>query len=219
LHWSLAEVVMKERAKCVGLGLAALLIGIVGAPLLGMGPHAHAQTTTATGIVIVPAPSSTPAPVYAQPAPVYAQPTYGAQTYGAPEPRRSGPNLGLIISGSVLLGVGWLSCLLVGLGAGTDPFSGRSQPEWDTFRGVGFIPIAGPWVQIGVKPNGFTEDLWGGWLVIDGLLQGAGTILLIAGIATSGGDDEASAGGDGVRWVLAPMLSPGQAGLSLAGTF
>jgi hypothetical protein len=186
------------------------------------GARGRAEAQTTQGVVIVPVPTTTPAPlvVPAQPQPVYPQPTY-APVYAQPAPARShsGPNIGLIVSGSVMLGVGWISNFLIGIGAGTDPFSSHSQPEWDTFRGTSFIPIAGPWVQLAVKPNGFTDDMWGGWLILDGLIQGAGTILLIAGIATSGGDDEATADQGGVRWTLVPTVGPAHAGLSVLGSF
>jgi hypothetical protein len=209
---------MRSRNSLPMLVLALAQLYAVAGPVM----HADAQTTQ--GVVIVPVPSTAPAPVVvapAQPQPVYAQPTY-APVYAQPAPTaraHSGPNIGLIVSGSVMLGVGWILNFLIGIGAGTDPFSSHSQPEWDTFRGTSFIPIAGPWVQLAVKPNGFTDDMWGGWLILDGLIQGAGTILLIAGIATSGGDDEATADQGGVRWTLVPTAGPEHAGLSVLGSF
>ena len=184
-------------------------------------PVRHADAQTTQGVIIVPVPSTAPVAAPVQPQPVYTQPVYApAYAQPAPAPRsHSGPNIGLIVSGSVMLGVGWIVNFLIGIGAGTDPFSNHSQPAWDTFRGTSFIPIAGPWVQLAVKPNGFTDDMWGGWLILDGLIQGAGTILLIAGIATSGGDDGATADQGGVRWTLLPTVGPGQAGLSMLGSF
>lgn len=200
------------------VGLAAL---IVLAPRLAL-------AQTGAGIVIVPSPAPAAQPA---PAPIVApatQPVLTTQAYVQPAPasvgyaqeRRShGPSVGLIVSGSVLLGVGWVANFLVGLGAGTDPFRSRSQPEWDTFRGCSFIPVVGPWVQLAFKPSGFTEDYWGAFLILDGVLQGVGTILLITAAATAGGDDDAQAERGGVQWALAPMLSADRVGLSVLGTF
>lgn len=166
-----------------------------------------------TGVVIVQAQTPTYAPVqYGQP--VYAQPAY------APQPRRrGGPNLGLIISGAVLLGVGWIANFLVGLPAGDDPFHSGAEPEWQTFRYTSFIPIAGPWVQLAVKPTGFDDDYWGMWLIIDGLMQAAGFTLLIAGIATSTSETEEVASAGGVELMLIPSAGPDHASLTLAGRF
>jgi hypothetical protein len=179
--------------------------------------HAEAQSTTASGVVVVQAPP----PQQVQYAPVvqYQQP-YAQPVYAEPAPRRrGGPNLGLIISGAVMLGVGWIANFLVGLPAGDDPFHSGAEPEWQTFRYTSFIPIAGPWVQIAVKPTEFDSDYWGMWLIIDGLLQAAGFTMLIAGIATSTSESDETADAGGVELMIVPSVSPGHAGLSLAGRF
>ncbi|AKF10282.1 hypothetical protein [Sandaracinus amylolyticus] len=74
------------------------------------------------------------------------------------------------------------------------------------------MPIAGPWIQLAVKPTAFDSDDRGTWLIFDGLLQAAGAALLIAGIATSGGDEEPALS-------ILPSAGPHHAGLSLAGRF
>lgn len=197
----------------------AIVFGAIAAAILAFAPRpVSAQDTASTGVVIVAVPAPTPA-TPAAPVPLMQPQPYAPSA--APVARRhTGASIGLIVSGSVLLGVGWIVNFLVGLGAGTDPFDGTSQPEWDTFRAYSFIPAAGPWAQLAVKPTSFTHDAWGGWLVVDGLLQGAGVALLIAGIAVAAsGDEQQSADRGGVRWALAPFLGPTQAGLSVAGTF
>ncbi len=168
-----------------------------------------------SGVVIVPAPAQqqvqyAPVQQYQQPyAPVYDQPRRG----------RGGPNLGLIISGAVLLGVGWITNFIAGLPAGDDPFHSGAEPEWQTFRYVSLIPIAGPWVQLGVQPTSFDNDYWGVWLIIDGLIQAAGFTMLIAGIATSTSDSDETADAGGVQLMVMPSVGAGHAGLTLMGRF
>ena len=174
-------------------------------------------------VIVVPTqqPQPQPQPVYVQTQPQYvvAQPGY-APVAPPPRQRGGGSHIGLIVSGAVLLGVGWIANFIVGLPAGDDPFRSGAEPEWEAFRYSSFIPIAGPWVQIGVKPTSFTQDYWAIWLIIDGLLQATGTALLIAGIATSGGDDgDLADAGDGLELMVLPNASPDGAGLTLVGRF
>ena len=98
---------------------------------------------------------------------------------------RSRPNLGLIIPGAVLLGVGWVFNFVVGLPAGDDPFDHAPPDErWNTFRGFSLVPAIGPWVQLAVQPSDFNSDYWGMWLILNGVLQTTGLVLLVVGIAT-----------------------------------
>lgn len=189
---------------------AALLVGVT-----CLVPYARAQAQS--GVVVVQAPP----PQQVQYAPVvqpYQQP-YTQPIYAEPPRRRGGPNLGLIISGAVLLGVGWIADFIISLPAGDDPFHSGAEPEWQTFRYTSFIPIAGPWVQLAVKPTSFDNDYWGMWLIIDGLLQAAGFTMLVAGIATSTSDSDETADAGGVELMLLPSVGAGHAGLTLAGRF
>lgn len=170
---------------------------------------ASAQYTSdspASGVIIVSAPTPvyTPAPVLVAPEPVPA--------------RRSHTQVGLIVSGAVVLGVGWIVNFFTGLLAGTDLFDGSSA-LWDDFRLTSLIPIAGPWVQLAVKPTDFRQDLWGPWLIFNGIWQGAGAVLLIAGLATIGDEEVAVAETNGVRWSLLPTVTPTSGGLSVVGSF
>lgn len=145
-----------------------------------------------------------------------------SETYAQPmmEPEdETRPNLGAIIPGAVLLGVGWIANFIVGLPAGDDPFvSGGAGDEWDAFRLASIIPVAGPWVQLAVKPTDFDQDYWATWLIIDGLLQAAGLTVLIVGIATPS-HSRGRASVPGPSLALRPSASPGHAGLSLVGSF
>lgn len=176
---------------------------------------AHAQDTTASGVVIIAAPSPiyTPAP----PGP-YASPYATAPAPAPPPARRSRAHLGLIISGAVVLGVGWIVNIIPGLFAGTDPF-GSDDAGWDEFRVASILPIAGPWVQLALKPTDFRNDGWGPWLIANGIWQGAGAALLIAGLATIGDEEVPVAEIEGVRFAVLPNLAPDQMGLTIAGAF
>lgn len=211
--------------------VAALAIGL-GLALAPRGAHAQATEPTEP---TEPTESAEPAALPAQPAQgpvqmIYVQPdtqTY-APAYGQPQPlyttaparqrRGGGANIGLLVTGGVMLGIGWIVNFIVGLPAGDDPFRSGSEPEWEAFRISSVLPVAGPWIQLGVKPTGFTEDYWAMWLIIDGLLQLAGTTMLIVGAATSGGD-EPLAQVDGLELRVAPVASPNMAGLALTGRF
>ncbi len=151
-----------------------------------------------------------------EPQSVYVQAQPGALVPTTTTTTRSRPNLGLIIPGAVLLGVGWVFNFIVGLPAGDDPFDSRpANPEWDTFRGFSLVPAIGPWVQLAIKPNGFNSDYWGVWLVLDGVLQTTGLVLLIVGIATP--SEEVTTTGPYVQ--ILPSVSSDHAGLMAVGAF
>lgn len=173
------------------LCLLALCVVLSGAA------HAEAQSSP---LIIVPAPAAT-----APPPP--------------PPTTRSRTHIGLIISGAVVLGTGWIFNLIVGLPAGDDPFDSSPAPEaWDAFRLTSLVPAAGPWIQLAVKPTDFRADAWGPWLVANGIWQGAGTVLLIAGLATIGDEEVPVAALGDVRLAVLPSLGP-DPGLVLAGSF
>lgn len=217
---------MHERFMGGPMCAAALAIAIA----LGGAATAQAQAGTAQAgasptIVYAqaqPQPQPQPQVVYVQPQPYGAQGVMVAQPVAQPmgTPREvSRPNLGLIISGAVMLGVGWLVNILISLPAGDDPFSSASTEAWDAFRFSSFVPIAGPWIQLGVKPTGFTDDYWSVWLLIDGLLQGAGTIMLIAGLASPSVETVYADAETGFELAIAPSIGPSHTGLTLSGRF
>lgn len=123
--------------------------------------------------------------VYVQPGQQYVQPQYGQPVYAQPvrqlQPRtETGHMTGLIVSGAVILGVGWLSNIFVSVFAGV---GGTSSDEWDTFRYLGIVPVLGPWIQMAVKPTSLDEDDWAYYLTINGIIQAVGTTMLVLGIA------------------------------------
>lgn len=171
-------------------------------------PSAHAQESGGVVIVAAPSPIYTPAPPS----------VYTPVAEPAPPARRSRTQLGLIISGAVVLGVGWIVNIIPGLFAGTDPF-GSDDPGWDGVRLASLLPIAGPWVQLALKPTEFREDYWGAWLIANGIWQGIGTVLLVAGLATIGDEEVPMAETGGVRWTMLPDIAPDHGGLTLVGSF
>jgi hypothetical protein len=177
--------------------------------------------------LIIVQPQPQPQTVYVQPSPQYGSPVYAQPSpYMDPAPaQRGGPrNLGLIISGAVILGVGWVFNIITSLFAGVhvDLFgsgSGGSSDAWEAFRYTGLIPVVGPWIQMALQPTSFGNDGWGPYLIIDGLLQAAGLTMLVIGVATQGGDEDTAENDDGIELTILPSVSPGFAGLTALGRF
>lgn len=156
----------------------------------------------------------------------YQQPQYYAPPQQQPAPPRQTrterrPIIGLVVPGAVLLGVSWIIHAAV-----VSPFAGWSidrgyQPEWDAFRAWGLLPLAGPWIQLAIKPDTGGRDGWDPYLVIDGILQAGGLTMLILGLAIQERhevyvDNERA---PGPQFAVLPMVTPEYSGLSLAGIF
>ena len=201
-------------------GGLALGIGIA-LTVVALATPAHAQQVVVQGQVPYPPPYAQPQP-YVQPQ--YVQPQYVQPAYYAPAPVRQArterrANVGLIVGGAVMLGVSWIANIAVGLPAGDDPFSSGSDPTWDSFRYSSLIPLAGPWVQLAIKPTGFTQDYWAVWLLLDGILQLTGTTLLVIGAATHRTVTVYAEASSGFELAVLPMASPEHAGLVALGRF
>jgi hypothetical protein len=132
------------------------------------------------------------------------------------EPSRG--DLPVTIAGVAVLCGGWLLNTVGSLFSGLHVQFGPSAygptddaGRWDTFRFTGIIPIVGPWIQIGIAPNGTRDAGWIAWLVGDGLMQALGLALVIAGVTISEPRREAI--------VLVPSGGPGQVGLMASGRF
>ncbi len=173
------------------------------------------------------------AQVYAQPQPYpgqqyqqYPQPAYAPQPGYAPQypaPARqphdvTRPNVGLIVSGAVMLGVGWITNIVAGMFAGLELYGSSSSGQWDSFRVSSIIPVAGPWVQLAVKPTSFSNDGWAEWLIIDGLLQLAGATLLVVGVALPQHETVYSDRGGDFQLAIVPRVGD-QWGLAAVGRF
>ncbi|MCB9594643.1 MAG: hypothetical protein H6719_18130 [Sandaracinaceae bacterium] len=135
-----------------------------------------------------------------------------------PQPHEeSRPILGLAISGAVMLGVSYLvHALLVSPLAGCDIDS--CQSAWGDFRLLGAIPLGGPWAQLALKPPS-SADVWGPYLVIDGVLQSAGLLMLVLGFAIRETRTVMALDSNGPSFAVVPSMSPDGGGLRAIGRF
>jgi hypothetical protein len=118
---------------------------------------------------------------------------------------------GLVIGGSLMLGVAWLPTTIVGAAGGA--------PE-------SAIPVFGPFITAGRFSSAGADSTEDGlrrafqfWLVFDGLQQAAGLAMLIAGRATSRMVlVRDRAGSAKIEWMPAPMsFGSRSAGLGIVG--
>jgi hypothetical protein len=127
----------------------------------------------------------------------------------------------LIVSGAVLAPLSFVVNGVVGLFGGYYVggfFSSRPsgyEPGWEAFHGVGWIPVLGPWIQMGLKPGGLANDGWALFLSLDGLVQAAGWTLLIVGLTMDSGGEPI----ESPDFAVLPSVSPNSAGLTAVGRF
>ncbi|MGE0787572.1 MAG: hypothetical protein AB7S26_17995 [Sandaracinaceae bacterium] len=196
----------------------------------------HAQTVTVQGdqqqgsVTVQAAPPQGDVPPqyqthpYPQPQPY--QPQFQPQPYVQPQPvpqptehTRSRPIWGLVASGAAVLGVFYfLHAVLVSPLAGWSLDFGL-QPEWGTFRWLGVIPLAGPWIQAAIKPGSWDDDGWAGYLLATGLLQAAGLAMLLVGVLVQETETYYADLGGGVELGVLPTVTTEGAGLMALGRF
>ena len=154
---------------------------------------APASLASAQGVIIQPAYQTAPPQQqqYVAPAPVYAQPQYGGvqcppDSTLQPDRRgiarcmrlESGHRViwGLAGAGIGLLAGGYvLEILTTAFSSLSTSFSRR-----DTYVGWGYVPLIGPWVQMGDLPPGTSSPMYV-LLTFEGLLQAAGLVMIIIG--------------------------------------
>ena len=81
------------------------------------------------------------------------------------------PSAAYVASGTIALSLGYGVATVVAL-----------STTYDADRLL-FIPIAGPWIDLGLRPPSTTEENWARLgLVVDGVAQIAGLVLLVTGL-------------------------------------
>ncbi len=152
------------------------------------------------------APAPPPAPA---PAPQFAAPAYPYYGYPVAPPlaQPARPRRGLIVGGSVLLGVTWGLTAFVSL-IGSILCEGLCTND----PIVGAVPVLGPLLLLGQIGGGYSYG--GAFLILDALAQGAGLAMLIVGIATRRGPRPQPQ-----RFAITPMLTTSGGGLMVAGRF
>src|SRR4029078_13356187 len=87
------------------------------------------------------------------------------------------PNGQLVLTGGVMLGITYVSSVLI-----------AAQRDLDPDKRL-YFPIAGPWIDLGQRPCSFGstctqgDNVGSAALVTSGILQAAGTLLVLASLA------------------------------------
>lgn len=158
--------------------------------------------------------------VQVQPSPYVAQPGYGQQPGYVAQPQQpvqtivhTSPTMALLIPGVIALAGGWL---ISGVGATSLSQDCTSACPTDDWVGYSWIPLAGPWVAWqAAEYNGGYEV----FNVLMGVVQGAGAILIVLGLAIQQEWEEAVYAdlGEGRTLTFAggPSAGGGQVGATL----
>lgn len=221
------------RSALVLAGLTSCLLpGLASAQTTVQGQIIIQEAAPTTSAAPPPQAQAYGQPVYQQPAQVYVQPQQttpqcpvGAQLqvdqYGRQgcvmETTRHHVSGGLLGGGIGLLAGGWVISGVSGLfaalfGSVGCAFGGSGSCfDASAFMGWGWIPVIGPWGQMGyVWPNADTGMY--AWLAIEGALQAAGLVMLIFGAVGEDSVELTPVPGYAIR--IQPMLSATTQGLS-----
>jgi hypothetical protein len=189
--------------------------------------EATPSTTTAPppqATVYAAPPTTSPQSVYVTPgAPAQMQCPAGAvmqaDRYGRTacmiETTRHRISGGLLGGGIGMLAGGWVASIFTTLFTGIvfsfGTSSAYTSSDLNNYVTFGFIPLIGPWVQMGFLP-GSTDTGAYVWYAFEGLLQVGGLIMLIFGAI--GEDAVEYTPAPGYAFNLRPMISPTVQGLS-----
>jgi len=89
------------------------------------------------------------------------------------------------------------------------------QSDWLAFRLVGAVPVAGPFIQLGLEPGTAGGDAWAPFLIANGITQTFALTFLLVELLHPSRRVSLTSGAVEVR----PELGAQRAGLSLIGTF
>ena len=218
-----------------------MFAGNAAAQTPGAPPPVQAGPGQTVVVVQQPGYGQQPPPGYGQPPPGYAQPGYGqppAGAYYAPAPGgypgmpmgpkvldyeegdaipagyRTGTRVrkGLVIGGSVMLGVGYLITIMAaGIGQAVNDVGDRGNKDF----GPLLIPVVGPFVGIATT-HASSGGAFG--LAFLGTVQTAGLAMLIGGIAAPKTVLVRNEVGR-VKFTVLPQIGATSAGLGMVGSF
>jgi hypothetical protein len=188
-------------------------------PGYGQPPPGYGQPPPGYG---QPPPGYAPAPpgTYYAPAPTYATPSLGPKVIDyeegdtIPPGYRTGTRIrkGLVIGGSVMLGVGYLITIMAaGIGQAVNNFGDPGTKDF----GPLLIPVVGPFIGMSTT-HPSSGGIFG--LAFLGVVQTAGLGMLIGGIAAPKTvllRNEVA----GVKFTIAPQFGASGAGLGAVGSF
>ncbi|WP_236605723.1 hypothetical protein [Sandaracinus amylolyticus] len=114
----------------------------------------------------------------------YGASPYVAQQQGQPQPVRTvvhtSPTMALLVPGVIALGAGWLIHGLGSLGVAEQCIGFECPDDLGTWVGLGWIPIAGPWIAYGATDY-LGDYAW--FNILFGIVQGVGAVLTVLGVA------------------------------------
>ena len=147
--------------------------------------HTSCRVALLFALILVPAMGS-PHEAFAQESP-HSRPIEWREGQRAPDGlvvRKSKVGKTLVIAGSTVLGIGYLEMAGLGLGGevlcATWPGGEKSRGSCAAIFAQSFIPIAGPFLFLGEGGGGGS---WGRMLVVSAVLQSAGAVTVITGLA------------------------------------
>jgi len=124
----------------------------------------------------------------------------------------------LIVASGLILAAGWLAELVFSSFAGyhteSESWSRRPagfEPGWDDFRFAGYVPLAGPWIQLAM---GRGDGSWTAYSALFGVAQFTGLVLLVVGAVLDLNDAP-----DPDLLAVAPMLGSDAVGILVGGRF
>lgn len=153
--------------------------------------------------------------------PQFVAPASLAYEEGKPGPNgyhlESQPRRGLVIAGATTFGSAYLITLLAAsaIADHSDDWNNSTDDDDETKALPLFIPVLGPFIGISSLD---ASPLGSAWLVLDGITQGAGVAMLIAGLAYP--NKRWIRNDLGVEWTVAPTRAGHDGGgLGLVGRF
>jgi hypothetical protein len=142
-------------------------------------PSSETTTTETTQAPVETTPPITPAPAPAPPPPVSTTRTTTAEyneMAGAERERTTTPNRAMLGTGAIIFGAPYVAGVIV-----------AAQSSLHEDHNL-YIPVVGPWLDLGQRPCGFGsscssgDNVAAGFLVASGIAQGAGVLMMLGSL-------------------------------------